>query len=156
MLKYCLDKWNKNNKLLKEKLERDCKLNRCDYSYLVELVVDYILNPSEDELNVRWDSTNITVVDNGEYQGTQLFLIPARTYQPSEYEYLMTYVGYGSCSGCDTLQAIQGWSDEPLTPIQVKDFMALCKDLVTSIIKPYNCGWRNEECFEEVTVEKEN
>ena len=30
--------------------------------------------------------------------------------------------------------------------------MALCKDLVTSIIKPYNCGWRSEEEFEEVTM----
>lgn len=150
MLKYCLNKWNENRGLLEEKLSKDSTLNSCDYKYLVELVVDFILNPGECD---KWDSKHITVVDNGDYQGTQLFLIPRDSYQPSEYEYLMTYVGYGSCSGCDTLLAIQDWSNEKdLTERQVKDFMTLCKDLITGMIKPYNCGWRSEEEFEEVAI----
>ena len=45
MLKYCLDKWNKNKGLLEEQLRKDTKLNSCEYSYLVKLVVDFILNP---------------------------------------------------------------------------------------------------------------
>jgi hypothetical protein len=151
MLKYCLDKWNKNKGLLKEKVKKDSSLNECDYRYLVKLVVDFVLNPGEDD---RWDSEHITVIDNGDYQGTQLFLIPRDTYQPSEYDYLMTYVNYGSCSGCDTLISIQDiWGDEKgLTERQVKDFMTLCKDLVTNMVKPYNCGWRSEEGFEQVAM----
>lgn len=151
MLKYCLDKWNKNKGLLEERLKKDTTLNSCDYTYLVKLVVDFILNPHEEYGDNGWDSKHITVVDNGDYQGTQLFLIPRDTYQPGEYDYLMTYVGYGSCSGCDTLQAIQEWDDKPLTERQLKDFMTLCKDLVTSMVKPYNCGWRYEEDFIEVS-----
>jgi hypothetical protein len=150
MLKYCLKKWNKNKGLLEERLKKDATLNSCDYTDLVKLVVDFILNPHEEYEDNKWDSKHITVVDNGDYQGTLLFLIPRDTYQPGEYDYLMTYVGYGSCSGCDTLKAIQEWNDAPLTERQVKDFMTLCKDLVTNMVKPYNGGWRSEEEFVEV------
>lgn len=43
-------------------------------------------------------------IDDGEYQGTLLFVIPADGYHP--YDYWCVKVGYGSCSGCDTLMAI--------------------------------------------------
>ena len=154
MLKYCLDKWNKNKGLLEEKLRKDSTLNSCDYSHLVCLVVEFILNPRDDYEwdDMEWDDKNITVVDNGDYQGTQLFLIPLKTYQPSEYDYLMTYVGYGSCYVCDALLSIQDWDDEPATETQIKDFMTLCKDLVTNMVKPYNSGWRFKEGFTEVTM----
>ena len=150
MLKYCLDKWNQNKLLLENKIRKDRTINSCDYLYLVKLVVDFVLNPDADKDKV-WDSERITRVDDGEYQGTVLFLIPAKVYQPEEYEYLMTYAGYGSCSGCDTLQAIQGGDDEsPLTEEQVGNFMVLCKDILANIIKPYNYGWRHTEDFDEV------
>lgn len=110
-------------------------------------VVSIILNGGENE---KWDAGNVTEIDNGYYQGTLLFLIPRDTYQPAEYDYLMTYVGYGSCSGCDTLQAIQDCGEGKLNESQVKDFMTLCRDLVCAMIKPYNCGWRNNEEFETV------
>ena len=129
MIKYCLNRWNENQQKLRQQLETDTSLNGCDDKYLV---------------------------DNGDYQGTQLFLIPRDTYQPSESEYLMTYVGYGSCSGCDTLQAIQDWSidDRLLEPEQVEDFMKLCKDLVTNMILPYNIGWRASSEFEPVKIDE--
>jgi hypothetical protein len=147
MLKYCLEKWDANKGILEERLKNDKTLNDCDYKYLVELVVECILNPSDDKI-FEWDAKNITAVDNGDYQGTLMFLIPLDTYQPEEYEYLMTYVGYGSCCGCDTLLSIQEYDDECPSESQIKDFMALCKDLVTNMIKPYNGGWRFEEVFE--------
>lgn len=147
MIKYCLDCWNKNQQSLREQLEKDASLNSCEYEYLVKLVTRYILGK-------EWDAENIIVVDNGDYQGTLLFLIPRDTYQPSEDEYLMTYVGYGSCSGCDTLQAIQEHGENIPTPEQLKDFMSLCKDLVTNMIKPYNTGWRATSDFEPVVMEE--
>ena len=156
MLKYCLKKWDANKGILEERLKNDKTLNNCDYKYLVELVVECILNPSCDDYE-RWDAKNITVVDNGDYQGTLLFLIPCDCYQPEESEYLMTYVGYGSCSGCDTLQRIQEYYEYEKRPTasQLKDYMTLCKDLVTNMIKPYNGGWRFDEEFETVEFEKE-
>lgn len=50
------------------------------------------------------DPERVTVIDHGEYQGTLLFILGAEGYQPSDY-WAVAY-GYGSCSGCDTLQAI--------------------------------------------------
>lgn len=147
MLKYCLRKWDENKKKLEEELLKDPDLNSCEYKHIVEKVVEIVLNTNEKEL---WSSAGITEINTGDYQGTLLYLIPRDTYQPAEYEYLMTYVGYGSCPGCDTLQAIQNYGKDTISERQLKDFMSLCKDIVTNMVKPYNAGWRNEEEFTEV------
>ncbi len=152
MIKYCLDKWNKNHKRLEEALIKDRTLNCCDYAHLVELVVNNILNDEEGGYRNTWNASKITVIDNGDYQGTLLFLIPKNRYQPGENEYLMTYANYGSCSVCDALMGAQCGGDAQQ---QLKDFMLLCKDLVTNMIKPYNCGWREESEFEEVKMDEE-
>lgn len=142
MIKYCKEQWVKNESKLKDALLHQEDLNYCSYETLVKLVVDYILN--DDEQDENWDSENITLVDNGDYQGTELYLIPRNTYQPAKYDYLMTYVGYGSCSGCDTLQSIQCRGNN------IDDYMTLCRDLVCNMVKPYNHGWRNEERYQVV------
>ena len=151
MLKYCLEKWNKNRTYLENALREDMSLHNCDYEYLVRLVVRYILN--DNVYDGTWSTDNITTIDNGEYQGTLLFVIPEETYQPNEYEYLMTYIGYGSCSVCDTLQSIQPWESRALTDEELEGFMTLCKDIVTNIIKPWNAGWRHDDRFDVVSME---
>jgi len=153
MIKYCLNKWEKNSAILEHALRTETGLNKCNYKKLVEMVTIFILNDGTDENNYiseRWNADKITEIDNGDCQGTLIYLIPADSYQPCEHEYLMTYVGYGSCSGCDTLQAIQSWGDKLLTDEQVKDFMTLCRDIVSNIIKPYNTGWRESKDYEAV------
>lgn len=50
------------------------------------------------------DPDKIHVIDDGDYQGTLVYVIPEKCYQPSDYWYVRIY--YGSCSGCDTLQGI--------------------------------------------------
>ena len=151
MLKYCYEKWIENKSILEERLRTCGQLSRCDYVDLLKMTVECILNKNEQ--GMLWDPEEITVINNGDYQGTLLFLIPEETYQPCEYQYLMTYVGYGSCSYCDTLQAIQPWKESDITDETVKDFMALCKDLITNMTKPYNNGWRNKAEFEHITME---
>lgn len=140
MLKYCKDKWSKNEELLRQALSFET-LDCLEYKDLVKLTVKWILNGGENDFR-NWDYNNITCIDNGDYQGTLLYLIPKNTYQPAEYQYLMTYVDYGSCSGCDTLQSIQ------FKDCEVSEYMKLCKDIVCNIVKPYNYGWRNEEEFD--------
>jgi hypothetical protein len=58
------------------------------------------------------DPSQITTIDHGDYQGTLLYVVPEIGYQPSAFWALK--VSYGSCSGCDTLQAICGyrWPEE--------------------------------------------
>ena len=181
MIKYCLEKWDKNCKKLENAIRQDALINECEYDYLVNLVVTYILNDGEDVSNISvmdmfdmsrtkeednkylWDNGEITKIDNGEWQGTLLFLIPRKDCFLEAHDYLMTYVNYGSCSGCDTLQGIQyadylDQNDDYYTskfPLeqQVKEYMMLCKDIVSNMIRPYNHGWRNEKRFEQVEVD---
>lgn len=85
-----------------------------------------------------------------------MYLIPFKTYQPCEYEYLMTYVNYGSCSGCDTLESILSdgeYNSKVPTVQQLKDYMSLCRDLINNTIKPYNGGWREDEDFKTVEIQ---
>lgn len=152
MLKYCAEKWDKNKTLLMNALQSEeiyNELRVCIYADLVQLVVKYILNNEKEEYDTgEWDENNITEVDNGDYQGTLLYLIPAKTSQPCANEYLITFVDYGSCGGCDTLIGIQtsmpyqGYceSDEQFVILKrktIEDFMTLCLRLVQHIKKPY-------------------
>lgn len=55
------------------------------------------------------DPERIEEIDHGDYQGTLLYVIGGRGYQPDNYWYVK--VSYGSCSGCDTLQYILDYSE---------------------------------------------
>lgn len=154
MLKIMKALWDLNQEKLRATLRTRTDLNDCCYEDLVKLTFDTIYNSFDFGYGKKLDTEHITEIDNGDYQGTLLFLIPFYTYQPSEDEYLMTYIGYGSCSGCDALQAAQSWHyDEKLNEEQVQDFMSICKDLICNTIKPYNYGWRHSEEFDPVEEE---
>ena len=153
MIKYCIEKWDKNKDLLRSALNNNELLNHVlnknddpleylEYKDLVKLTVMFTLNDENE-----WDANKIKEIDDGDYQGTLLYLIPEDTYQPNSSEYLMTFVEYGSCSGCDTLQAIQCFLDTKSRDKSIDDLMNLCKDLICNMIKPYNIGWRHDERF---------
>lgn len=161
MIKYCVEKWNKNNGKLKEEIIKiNDKMNDMSYKDIVSLTVQQVFNDGDNEKygfwSDEWNINKITEIDNGDYQGTILYMIPTDTYQPSESDYLLTTVGYGSCSGCDTLQSIQysNWGDDQsLTSEQISGYMTLCKDIIQNTIKPYNYGWRNNEWFNAIEEE---
>lgn len=69
------------------------------------------------------DPERIHKVDDGDYQGTLIFVIGETGYQPSRYWYVK--VDYGSCSGCDTLQDIRGYGPDAPTTEQVDQYMIL-------------------------------
>ena len=154
MIKYCIEKWDKNKDILRSVLSNDELLNHVlnkndddpleylEYKDLVKLTVMFILNDENE-----WNENKIKEIDDGDYQGTLLYLIPEDTYQPNSSEYLMTFVEYGSCSGCDTLQRIQCFLDTKSRDKSIDDLMNLCKDLICNMIKPYNTGWRHDERF---------
>lgn len=79
------------------------------------------------------DPNRIHLIDDGDYQGTLLFVVGARGYQPSRYWGVK--VGYGSCSGCDTLLSIKsdGGYDERPNEGQVKDYMTLALHVVQGL-----------------------
>lgn len=151
MLKIMRDKWAKNEGKLKEAIAKIEDINELEYKDLVKLAFEEIFNDEEREFaynKPRLLLKAITEIDDGDYQGTLVYLIPFDTYQPGEGDYLMTYVGYGSCSGCDTLQNIASCYHD--RRMQNKDLLELCKDIITNTIKPYNHGWRYEGEFDVV------
>jgi len=128
MLKEIIQQWDKN----KHKLEDYFKVTRQseydEYSKIVVKLFEVCLS-NEDE----WNLDGMTVIDNGDYQGTQIFIIPKDTYQPNIEDYLITNNYYGSCSGCDTLQSISEYDDGLPSEEQVKEYMTLALHLTQKI-----------------------
>lgn len=126
---FCLT-WEKN----KEKLEKYFRTTKQDeyyeYEDLVKLLFDIVINPSIESDYYRFDTENILVIDDGDYQGTQVFILHRNVYQPSVEDYVYTNTYYGSCSGCDTLQGIHGYESGLPDEEQVKDYMELCLHLL--------------------------
>ena len=79
------------------------------------------------------DKDRIHEIDDGSCQGTLLYIIAEKGYQPDDYWYVK--VGYGSCSGCDTLEGIRGYNNEPPNDEQVKDYMTLALHIVQGLRK---------------------
>ena len=79
-----------------------------DYKDIVKAVVNVLGSDSGHGVP---DPERIHMIDDGDYQGTLLFVIAAKGYQPDNY--WAVKVGYGSCSGCDTLLAISDYSYGP-------------------------------------------
>ena len=88
--------------------------------------------------NGSFDIGNLHEIDDGDYQGTLLYIIPKKTYQPSYWEYVATYVYYGSCSGCDTLLGILSYGEDLPNEVQVKEYAELCLDILQHCKYPFN------------------
>lgn len=99
------------------------------YQDLVKRVVE-VLHDDEDYNSI--DPSRITTIDHGHYQGTLVFVIGASGYQPYDYWYVK--IGYGSCSGCDTLQSIQEWGDT-ISEKEVDGYMTLALHIVQGLKK---------------------
>jgi len=98
------------------------------YIDIMKAVVSVI---GEEDAYGEPDATRIHLIDDGDYQGTLLFVIAAVGYQPSDYWYVK--VGYGSCSGCDTLEGIRDYEDGPPTKEQVDAYMTLALHIVQGL-----------------------
>lgn len=125
MNKEIIKNWNLYKKDLENYIRTNKQENYDSYLKLVKLIIKYILPD--------YNSEKITEIDDGDYQGTNIFLIPKDEYQPDVTDYLYTHNYYGSCSGCDTLLGIQGYNEDIPTETQVKDYMNLCLHLVQKI-----------------------
>lgn len=109
---YC-ESYHKHEKELREAIEE--VKDKCEFCYLtiVSLLVEHVINKVSDNCFEYWaDEDHIHVIDDGDFQGSLIFAIPKRTYQPSPYEYIFAYTYYGSCSGCDALEAAFGNTDD--------------------------------------------
>jgi hypothetical protein len=131
MITELVKQWEENKHKIEEYF-KTTKQNEYDsYEAIVKKVFEICLPKASDYSG--WDLDKMTVIDDGDYQGTQIFIIPTDTYQPSVEDYVMTDTYYGSCSGCDTLQAISNWDYDLPTDEQVEEYMTLALHLVQKI-----------------------
>jgi len=127
MIKEFVKAWDINKAKLEEYIKTHKQEEYDSYEKLVKILFQIVINPYFKEilrLDV-WDCEYIHVIDDGDYQGTQIFLIPSTPYQPTVEDYVITHQYYGSCSGCDTLLAIMNYDKGIPTEEQVKDYMTL-------------------------------
>lgn len=117
MIREFTDKFVASEQAVKAKL---AEKHPGSYEDIVKLVIEAI-NP-EQEYDAP-DFDRIHQIDDGDYQGTLVFVIAAVGYQPSDY--WCVFIGYGSCSGCDTLQSINDYSDALPTAGQINDYWTL-------------------------------
>ena len=82
-----------------------------DYDDILKVALEEMFG-TENSYDETPDPNRIHKIDDGDYQGTLVFVIAAKGYQPSTY--WATKVSYGSCSGCDTFLAIKHGGDDDM------------------------------------------
>ena len=98
------------------------------YDQIVRAVID-IINPHDEPYLPSL--YNFHIIDDGDYQGTIVYIIGEADYQPSNYWYVK--VEYGSCSVCDTLLAIQEDITGSPTSEQLDAYMTLALYIVQGL-----------------------
>ena len=113
MIQEFIDYWRKDKQNFQnwlEGLDKEELEWKLEYSDIVKHIFAEVINPNIKYENHYYDGFEVdkmTVIDDGDYQGTNIFIIPKDVYQPSVEDYVYTHNYYGSCSGCDALQHAQ-------------------------------------------------
>jgi hypothetical protein len=124
---YFVSQWNKNAWRILNWFKITPQSEYNEYEKIVKKLFELVIN---DDGSDTWSWMDMTVLDHGHYQGTQIFIVHKYTYQPGVRDYVMTHNEYGSCSGCDTLLSINSYSDDLPDQSQLNDYMTLCLHLV--------------------------
>lgn len=132
MILEIIEKWEENKYKLEEYFKTTKQSEYSEYKAIVSKIFELVLVEVKNKWNGtdNFDLSRITVIDDGDYQGTQIFLIPKQTYQPRVDDYIITNTYYGSCSGCDTLLGISSYEDDLPTESQVSEYMTVALHLV--------------------------
>jgi hypothetical protein len=131
MISSIIEQWENNKSKLENYFRTTDQYEYCGYKQIVEKLFELCITNADEYCGFNIE--RMTVIDDGNYQGTKLFIIPKDTYQPSVDDYITTHTYYGSCSGCDTLQSICGYDYGLPTEEQVKLYMTLALHLVQKL-----------------------
>ena len=135
---FVIEQWELNKDKLRKWFAETRQEEYDSYDKIVrKIFTDIVPEISKHNYKEKLDVDNMTIIDDGHYQGTQIFIIPSERYQPSETDYYITHNGYGSCSGCDTLQSIHEYEDGLPTEEQVNEYMTLALHIVQKTKKLY-------------------
>ena len=124
MIQPFIDRFIAQEHAMKERL---ASLEHPDYADLFKLTIEAIAWDDDYDDHDSPDPTRIHEIDDGDCQGTLLFVVAARDYQPCNYWY--TFISYGSCSGCDVLQDVLE-ENEQGSPERAAQLWTLCLHMV--------------------------
>jgi hypothetical protein len=135
MIEVIVKQWDANKHKLEEYFATTNQEEYSDYKTIVVKLFELVIAEIENEYfgTDEFDISKMTVIDDGNYQGTTIYIIPKDTYQPRISEYVITDNYYGSCSGCDTLLAISEYSYGLPNKEQVKEYMTIALHLVQKL-----------------------
>jgi hypothetical protein len=124
MILHYVKQWEERKHLLEQWLTKNEANSYQDiYETLFRLVVT---KPNDDEYS-EWDWGRFRKIDDGSFQGNEIYILCSNEYQPSLTDYIFTSVAYGSCSACDTFQWIEMLQDKEE---RVKQCMTLALHMV--------------------------
>lgn len=127
MIKEFVEQWWKHKDKLEAYFKNHGNLESINYSDIVKALLDNILNEGLKEF--YHFQKDIHIIDDGQYEGTLLFVFHSGDYAPGIENYFFTYNYYGSCSGCDTLAyVLEGLEGQE----QIDGLMRLAFDLLRS------------------------
>ena len=127
MIKQFTDAWFSHKHLVQEQFTAAHPESYIDVVRAVVEMISAAINGAFDAP----DPQRIHEIDDGEYQGTLVYVIGENDYQPDKYWYVK--VGYGSCSLCDTLESIREYSDSAPTAEQIQRYMTLALHIVQGL-----------------------
>lgn len=133
MIQKFVDRFMERKDLLAEQFKKEFPSNYMD---VVKGVMEILAD--EDDCWDSPDPSRIVKAGWGSYQGEDLYVIGASGYSPDTY--WVVKVAYGSCSGCDTLEAIESerghnddWTETITTEQNINDLLTLALHIVQNI-----------------------
>ena len=123
MILHYVKQWEERKHLLEQWLNKN---EPNSYENIYEMLFRLVITRSE-RGELEWDWNRFVKIDDGSFQGTEIYILCSNTYQPELTDYIFTSVTYGSCSVCDTFQAIQESEDKAE---RVKGYMTLALHMV--------------------------
>lgn len=127
MIQTFVERWDRRKDEVRTELAAK---HPSEYADVVRAVVKALRSDDDYDADIP-SPERIHLIDDGDYQGTLVFVIGSEGYQPSTYWFVK--VAYGSCSGCDTLEAIRGYQHDTPTAAQVDDYMTLALHVVQGL-----------------------
>lgn len=126
MIQSFVDRFMERKESLREMLSKE---HPADYKELVKTVLEILYDKDDRENSPNIES--LVKVSAGGHSGELLFTFSNCQAYDIKFYYLI--IDYGSCGGCDTLEAIKNYSSEPPTKEQLDDYMTLALHIVQRI-----------------------
>lgn len=151
MVKEFIEKWWKYKDNMETYFRYKDDISYIEYEDIMKALINNVINRGVSSVGL---ANKIVIIDDGDRQGAEIFIIHNDIYQPTVEDYFFTHNYYGSCSGCDTLLSITSGKYRPANEEEIKELMQIAFDLLRNI-KPFVPDAKFDYGFVHLTEEDE-